>query len=619
MTIIQDRPAVADTPDVSSNVRRSPDTIKEKAKLNPSKGVIPYLPEEVDELETEIKRFLKGDWPDEAEFTKYRLLQGVYGQRQPDAQMSRIKIPFGGLTADELDVLGQITEQYAPLKKGHVTTRQNIQIHHVKLTDTPTILRMLGEVGLTTREACGNTVRNVIGCPVAGVTPDEPFYVTPYLVAFARWFVRHSFSQRLPRKFKVAFESCANDCTVTAIHDLGFIPSVQVDEHGVEQRGFQMLAGGGTSIMARLAYTLYEFVPVEDYLRVSEAIIRVFDRTEELRKNKAKARIKFYIDRIGIDAFRQEVEEELKKPWARMSYDPTPLMEVPDEELDAPLPPLAGKNGHHSLEYKQWLETNVQPQPQHGYNIVWVKLPLGDIQAHQFPVLARIARDCAGSRMRTTTEQNLVFRWVPDNYLSKVWEELKGVGLAEPGANEITNVIACPGTDSCKLGITSSMGLAEAVGETLQDMAIEDPLVRSLDVKISGCPNGCARHHIASIGFHGAATRVEGNQVPAYELFIGGNYGNGLPARFGRRLKAKVPAKRAPKLMREFIHFYQSQRQEEESFNQFVDRVGIEPFEEAVSRFKVEGPLNKESLDTYLDWGKTVLYKVERGEGECAV
>ena len=619
MTIIQDRPAVADTPGVSSNVRRSPDTIKGKAKLNPSKGVIPYLPEEVDELETEIKRFLKGDWPDEAEFTKYRLLQGVYGQRQPDAQMSRIKIPFGGLTADELDVLGQITEQYAPLKKGHVTTRENIQIHHVKLTDTATILRMLGEVGLTTREACGNTVRNVIGCPLAGVTSDEPFYVTPYLVAFARWFVRHPFSQRLPRKFKVAFESCANDCTVTAIHDLGFIPSVKVDEHGVEQRGFQMLAGGGTSIMARLAYTLYEFVPVEDYLRVSEAIIRVFDRTEELRKNKAKARIKFYIDRIGIDAFRQEVEEELKKPWARMSYDPTPLMEVPDEELDAPPPPLAGVNGHHSLEYKQWLETNVQPQPQHSYNIVWVKLPLGDIQAHQFSVLARIARDYAGSRMRTTVEQNLVFRWVPDNYLSKVWEDLKEVGLAEPGANEITNVIACPGTDSCKLGITSSMGLGESVGETLQDMAIEDPLVRSLDVKISGCPNGCARHHIASIGFHGAATRVEGNQVPAYELFIGGNHGNGLPTRFGHRLKTKVPAKRAPQLMREFINFYQSQRQEAETFNQFVDRIGIGPFEEAVSRFKVEGLLNKENLDTYLDWGKKVLYKVERGEGECAV
>ena len=280
-----DEPAIKDTPGVASNVRQSPETIEEKARLNPSKGVIPYFPEEVEEFEEAVARLVKDQYADPLDFTKYRLLQGVYGQRQADVQMHRIKIPFGGLTADELDVIGQITEQYAPLKKGHLTTRENIQIHHVKLTDTPTMMRMLGEVGLTSREACGNTVRNVVGCPLSGVTPDEPFYVTPYLVAFARWFVRHPFSQRLPRKFKVAFESCADDCTVTAIHDLAFIPRLQVDEDGNEQRGFQMLAGGGTSIMARLAYILYDFVPVEDYLRVSEAIIRVFDRTDELRKN----------------------------------------------------------------------------------------------------------------------------------------------------------------------------------------------------------------------------------------------------------------------------------------------------------------------------------------------
>lgn len=612
-------PAISDTLGIPSNVRSGPETIEEKAELYSSDSVIPYVPEEVDELEIEVKRFLDGKWPEAAEFTKYRLLQGVYGQRQADSQMFRIKIPFGGLTADELDMLGVITERYAPLYKGHVTTRENIQIHHVKLTDAATILRMLGEVGLTTREACGNTVRNVVGCPLAGVTPDEPFYVTPYLVAFARWFVRHPFSQRLPRKLKVSFESCANDCTVTAIHDLAFVPRVQVDINGVTQRGFQMLTGGGTSIMARLAYTLYDFVPVEDYLRVSEAIIRVFDRTEELRKNKAKARIKFYIDRIGIDAFRQEVEEELKNSWADKSYDPTPLMEIPDEELDAP-PVLTGaRNGHKTSDYQKWLDTNVQPQLQTGYNIVWVKLPLGDIKTNQFPVLARIARDYAGSRMRTTTEQNVVFRWVPDRCLSAVWEELGEVGLSSPGANEITNVITCPGTDSCKLGITSSTGLGEIMGKTLENMAIEDPLVRSLDVKISGCPNGCSRHHLASIGFHGAATRIEGNQVPAYELFIGGNHGNGSPARFGRRLKAKIPAKRAPQLLNELIEFYRDQRQEKETFNDFVDRVGIAPFEEAVTRYKSLGPLNKENVDTYLDWGKTVLYKVERGEGECAV
>ena len=594
-------------------------TIEEKAKQDYTKGVIPYIPEEIDEFEAEVDRFLSGGWEDAMAFTAYRLVRGVYGQRQPEGQMVRIKIPFGGLTADQLDVLGLIVSTYAPLKKGHVTTRQNIQLHFIKLEDTPAIMRLLGEVGVSTREACGNTVRNVVGCPLAGVTPDEPFYVTPYLAAFARWFVRHPYTQKLPRKFKVAFSSCARDCVVTAIHDLAFIPKVQVDGDGVPRKGFEMLAGGGTSIMPRIAYTLYDFVPVEEYLRISEAVIRVFDRTDELRKNRMKARIKFYIDRVGIDAFRQEVEEELTEPWARESFDPTSLLAVPFDESDASLPSVKSGNGHRDPEFQRWMETNVRPQKQEGYNIVWVKLPLGDVQAHQFPVLARIARDYAGGGVRTTTEQNLVYRWVPDGYLHQVWKELSEMALGEPGAHQITDVVACPGTDSCKLGITSSMGVGRAVAEVLREMAISDPLVNSLHVKISGCPNGCARHHIANLGFHGAATKGDGNQVPAYEMFVGGGYGDGDPARFGQRVKTKVPAKRVPQLVRHIITNYQEQRQEKETFNRFVDRVGTEPFVALAGQYRDPGPLNRENIDTYLDWGKTVLYKVERGEGECAV
>ena len=594
-------------------------TIEEKAKQDYTKGVIPYIPEEIDEFEAEVDRFLSGGWQDDMAFTAYRLVRGVYGQRQPEGQMVRIKIPFGGLTADQLDVLGLIVSTYAPLKKGHVTTRQNIQLHFIKLEETPAIMRLLGEVGVSTREACGNTVRNVVGCPLAGVTPDEPFYVTPYLAAFARWFVRHPYTQKLPRKFKVAFASCARDCVVTAIHDLAFIPKVQVDGDGVPRRGFEMLAGGGTSIMARIAYTLYDFVPVEEYLRISEAVIRVFDRTDELRKNRMKARIKFYIDRVGIDAFRQEVEEELTEPWARESFDPTSLLAVPFDEPDASLPSVKSGNGHRDPEFQRWMETNVRPQKQEGYNIVWVKLPLGDVQAHQFPVLARIARDYAGGGVRTTTEQNLVYRWVPNGHLHQVWKELSEMALGEPGADQITDVVACPGTDSCKLGITSSMGVGRAVAEVLREMAISDPLVNSLHVKISGCPNGCARHHIANLGFHGAATKGDGNQVPAYEMFVGGGYGDGDPARFGQRVKTKVPAKRVPQLVRHIITNYQEQRQEKETFNRFVDRVGTEPFVALAGQYKDAGPLNRDNIDTYLDWGKTVLYKVERGEGECAV
>ncbi len=595
-------------------------TMEEKVGFDYSKGVIPYLSEEVDDFETEVSRFLKGEWESDAEFARYRLIQGVYGQRQSNAQMHRIKIPYGGLTADELDVLGDIVKKYVLLKKGHVTTRENIQLHFINLADTPSIMRMLGDVGITSREACGNTVRNVVGCPLAGVTPDEAFYATPYLVAFARWFVRHPYTLGLPRKFKVAFASCADDCVVTAIHDLAFIPRIRKDDEGVPRKGFEILAGGGTSIMARTAYTLYDFVPVEEYLKVSEAIIRIFHRTDDLRKNRMKARIKFYIDRVGIEAFREEVEEELTREWTRQSFDPTPIMSIPEEELDAP-PPLvkSSGNGHRNPDLQRWLETNVRPQKQEGYNIVWVKLPLGDIQVDQFPVLASIARKYAGGRVRTTTEQNLVYRWVPDGYLQEVWSELNEIGLGDAGVKEITDVVACPGTDSCKLGISSSMGLGAAVRDTLYEMATEDPLVRSLHVKISGCPNGCARHHIANIGFHGAATKGDGRQIPAYEMFIAGNYGNGDPFRFGYRIKTKVPAKRVPELVRNIVEFYQEKRHDGEKFNDFVDRLGKGPFEELAGQHAGVGPLNKDTLDTYMDWGKTILFKVERGEGECSL
>ncbi|MFQ5915660.1 MAG: nitrite/sulfite reductase, partial [Nitrospinota bacterium] len=269
--------------------------------LRTRKGVLPVLPEEIDDFETEVTRFRQGKW-DEGEFAGFRLRQGVYGQRQPDAQMFRIKIPYGRVTADQLVALGNVARDYTPLGKGHITTRENIQFHFIKMEDTPHLMRLIGEAGLSTREACGNTVRNVTGCPLAGVCMDEVFDTSPYAAAFARYFLRHPLTQNLPRKFKVAFSGCATDCTVTGIHDLGFLAEVR-SENGREVRGFTVVSGGGLSILPRVAYTLYDFVPVSDYLRVSEAVIRIFERSDELRKNRMKARIKFLIDRIGIDAF----------------------------------------------------------------------------------------------------------------------------------------------------------------------------------------------------------------------------------------------------------------------------------------------------------------------------
>ena len=589
-------------------------TIEEKLKMDYSKGVLPYIPEEVDDFETEATRYLNGEWPSEAEFIMYRLVRGVYGQRQPDVQMMRIKVPGGAMTADQMDAFGELVSKYAPLKKGHVTTRENIQVHFVKLDDTPHVMRILGEAGLVTREACGNTVRNVAGDPLSGVKPEEPFYVAPYLTAYARYFVRHEYTQVLPRKWKTAFCSGGDDEVVADIHDLAFIPKIKDGE-----KGFEIRIGGGTSIMPRTAWVLSEFTPVSEYLKIAEAAIRVFHRTDELRKNKMRARIKFYVDRIGIEAFKEEVNKELKGDWAKADFDPTPWMELPPEMIDEPPALVDVDSSHIEPDFLKWKKTNTLAQQQEGYYVVYVTLPLGDISEAQFPLLSDAARKYAGGRIRLTTEQNLVYRWVPEGHLHAFWSDLKKMGLSEDGANQITDVVSCPGTDTCKMGITCSMGVASALRETLRQSAFEDPMVNSLHVKVSGCPNGCSRHHIANIGFHGAATKGDGNQVPAYEVFLAGNYGNQDPVRFGHRVKAKVPAKRVPLFMNEIISFYQDNRSKEEPFNDFVDRVGTEPFEKLADQFRDVGSLNKENLDTYIDWGKTILYKLERGEGECAV
>ncbi len=588
-----------------------------------SLGIIPYMERELVSLEDEIKAFQSGE-REAKEFMPFRLRQGVYGQRQPDSQMIRVKIPGGILTPEALETLGELAERYTPLKKGHITTRENLQFHHVKLEECPEAIRLIGDAGLSTREACGNSVRNVVGSPTAGVCPDELFDPTPYLAAYVRFAVRHPLTQNFPRKFKTSFTGCVDhDAVASSIHDLSFIAQVR-EENGAEVRGFKVMVGGATSIMPRLGKVLYEFVSMDDYLRVPEAIWTVFNNAEMLRKNRMMARIKVLIDRIGFDAFKELVDAELEKIGP---IDPTPLMEV--EEIERETPPalsVTGSNGRDlPEEFLYWKITNVVAQKQEEYNVVFIKLPLGDIVAPQFPVLADLVRKYTGGRARTTQEQNLALRWVPEAYLYDVWKILKEIGLAEPDYNSITNVVACPGTDSCKLGITSSMGMARAVRQELASWngLLEDPLVKELHVKISGCPNGCALHHIANIGFHGAAMKgPTGQQIPAYELFLGGSYGgkNIEDTRFGQRLPGvKVPAKKVPEMVGRIAAFYKENRQEEERFNDFIDRVGTEPVVAIANEYREVEPLAEDNQQLYIDWEKTDIYRVERGEGECAV
>ena len=583
-----------------------------------TKGVVPYLAPEPDEFDLEVVRFRKGE-TDETRFTPWRLRRGVYGQRQPDAQMMRIKVPAGLANVEQLEALADVAERFTPLQKGHITTRENIQFHHIKLENASTVMRILGETGLSTREACGNTVRNVIADPLVGIDPQQAFDVMPYLVAFVRHFVRHPVTQNMPRKFKPAFSSGEHDPALTAMHDIGFVARIR-EVDGATRKGFKIVVGGGTSIMAKLASTLYEFVPVEEYLKVSEAVLRIFERSQELRQNKMMARIKVLIHRKGIDAFREEVEQELQEPWAREgSFDPTPLMAFAQETP----PPLVTcmAAGDEDPAFRLWKKTNALPQAQAGYHVALAKVSQGDLSPEQFRGVARIAAAYGSGTVALDAEQDLAFRWVPEGHLYAVWQELDKLGLAEAEVHTITDMTACPGTDTCKLGITSSMGLNRAVVDSLKswDDLLEDPLVRKLHIKASGCPNGCGRHHMASIGFHGASIKGPGGeQIPSYELFVGGSYDGGQ-VRYGDRLKAKVPAKHVPTAIRRILDYYRDQRQPDEEFNDFAQRTGMGPFEAILGEFREIGALNKETLSYYMDWGKTVLYKLERGEGECSV
>ena len=591
------------------------------AKKIPS--IIQYKDEEIKDYEEKVQDF-RNEQITDADFMSFRLKLGVYGQRQPDAQMFRVKIPGGLLHADQLDALAEIAERFTPLKKGHITTRENVQLHSMNLEQAAEAMHLLHGVGLSTKEACGNTVRNVVACPMVGLDPKQAFDIQPYLGAYVRNFVRRDFTYHMPRKIKTAFSCGEHDCGVTPMHDIGFIGRVR-EENGQSRKGFKITVGGGTSIQPLIAETLYEFVPVEDFLKIVEAALRVFNRTAWLRRNKMKARIKVLINKEGIESFRQQVDEELMEEWAQ-DYDSREDLLFFDEEADDAPAILVSNNGigEDDPAFQQWKTSNVVPQTQGGYNFVSVTVPQGDLSPEQFRGLAEIARNRSSYRARTTAEQNMMFRWVPDAYLYDFYQDLKPLNLAEAGVNQIGDVTSCPGTDSCKLGITSSMGLSQALATAIKNpngdaSLLNDPLIKQMHIKMSGCPNGCGRHHVADIGFHGAAMKGPGGaQVPAYELFVGGSYEN-TDVRYGIRPRGKIPAKRVPDALTKILKFYKESRQEGEPFKEFAARVGKPPFEEMIAALGEVPAVGRKTVDLYTDFERTTLYKMERGEGECGV
>jgi sulfite reductase beta subunit-like hemoprotein len=579
--------------------------------------VIPILEREFDDFDTESTRYLDGKL-EEADFIKFRLKQGVYGQRQPDVQMVRVKLPMGGITPDQLDAFADVIDRYVPLRKGHITTRQNIQMHHVPLPDAAKLIRELSDAGLSSREGCGNTMRNVTGDPRAGTLEGELFDITPYAGAYVRYFVRHTTTQAMPRKVKTAFSATDEDNAITQIHDMAFTPRMRDGVRGVEIR-----VGGGTAIMPRLAPVLYDFVELDngDYLKVTEACMRIFDRQDFLRVNRARARIKVLVDKIGIDAFRDLVEEELRGDWVdERDFSLDEISYEIDEEGLVPPPVARGyasANGDRRV-FERFARSNVAPQRQSGFSTVEVKVERGDLTPEQLRGLGEIMRRYSGGFARTTVHQNLVLRWVRDDSAYEVWRTLCEFGLGESGADEVTDVVSCPGTDSCKLGITSSMGLNKAVSERLRTMEIDDPLTRRVHVKMSGCPNGCSQHHIADIGFYGASIKVGEHSIPAYIPHVGGHYESGEVV-YGQRLKARLPAKRVPEAVERWLRFYESDRLEGETFHQFAGRVGAGEFEARVRDLTMPIEFSLENMNYFIDYNREGPFVVQRGEGECAV
>jgi sulfite reductase beta subunit-like hemoprotein len=581
--------------------------------------VLVTLDDEIGNFGREVRRFRADEEGLLDEFRPFRLMQGVYGQRQENTHMIRVKLPYGGVSADQMETMAVVAEKYSGSRCGHITTRENFQFHFVNLDDIADVLRLLADVGITTREAAGNTIRNVTGCPYAGTCPDEVFDATPYLAAYARVMLRNPISQRLPRKWKVAFSSCAGDCAGTPFHDLGFIARAR-GENGRQARGFEVRVGGGLSTSPRKADVIYDFIPMEngEYIRVAEAMVRVFDREgglpNFLRKNKNRARVKFLIDKIGVDEFRRQVEEELSQPWAREPLDMEVLTRLAPEE---PTPGEPPRNGHRlGPEFQRWSETNVRRQRQEGYVAVTVTVPMGNLSPEQFRGLAEIMRRFSGGTARTQQNQNLVLRWVREEALPALHGELTALDLGAAEAGLIADVVTCPGTDTCSLAITSSQAAGYVLRDAVLAMGIDDPLVREIPIKISGCPNGCGLHHLGGIGLQGASLKAGLTEIPCYDIFLGGgNYIGG--GRYGTRV-TRIPAKRIPQAVAKIIRTYQEERQGGEGFLEYIDRVGPKHFDPLLNDFKEVGPVSEE-IDVYFDWGREELFQVIRGEGECAM
>ena len=578
------------------------------------------LLEEIETFEAEALRTMAGEVSNDI-FKPFRLQYGIYGQRQPGVQMVRIKIPFGGISANQLRRVAELADRHATAV-GHVTTRQDIQLHFVELKDVPTIMRGLAEVGLTTREACANTVRNVTACHLAGVCQGEVFDVTPYAKTIAYHLLRNPLNQSLPRKFKIALSGCKQDCALTPIHDVGLLAAKRVDG----TIGFRMVAGGGLGSAPRIAQVLREFTPMEELLPSIEAVIKVFD-TLGNRKNRNKARMKFVIEKLGFDEFKRRWEAAYESMgYARPSHEPIALLTHADEPTPLIMPTRNGSgpsssngngSGHgigHETPFEMWKRTNVVKQKQPGYVTAAIKLFMGDLTSEQMLCVSDLAERFANGNIRTTINQNMVIRWIPESQIEALYSELSTQGLSDPGAELVEDIIACPGTDTCGLGITSSKGLARALAEVFPAGRVPEDL-SDVSVKISGCHNSCAQHHISTIGLHGVGKRLGEHVAPHYELHLGGQV-DGTP-KIGQ-MTVKLPAKAVPAALSHLVTVYRRDRLQKENLSAFIARAGKNKLKDELIPYTIV-PAYKDDPTFYYDWeGEAEFILEDLGPGECA-
>ena len=599
------------------------------------------LGHEIDVFEGQIELRKQGDF-DEKLFAETRLRRGVYGQRYDNGQrfdgtvtkpltfpeaetkgpdtvwhapgMLRIKIPFGGLNPAQMETLADLAEEYSD-EICHITTRQDVQLHFIHVEDSPDLMRRLAAVGVTTREACGNSVRNVTACPLSGVCTTESFDVTPYAKACSRFLLGHPDAQDFGRKFKIAFSGCKGEaCGLTNMHDMGAIGVVRTVD-GVEQRGFELYVGGGLGAVPHEAKLFSDFLPAEELLPTAQAICRVFARLGE-KANRARARIKFLVAKLGIDEFRRLVEEER----AILPHDPawTAYLDdlgATDEEPLKLAQPLNGEG--HADGFAEWNQTNVVAQRQGGYAVATVTLPLGDITSGQMRALAALCRRYVKDTVRATVEQNILLRWVSEADLPELYRDLSELGLHQSGAGTIVDVTACPGTDTCKLGISSSRGLAAELRTRLAEKSLQlDQAVKDLRIKISGCFNSCGQHHAADLGFYGMSRKVSGTTVPHFQVVLGGQWKNNAGS-FGLPMVA-IPSKRIPDVVSKVTESYIHGREGDESFQDYIGRIGKRELKAMLEEF-THVPAHDVDPSFYSDWGDPREFTTgDMGKGECA-